>query len=101
MEMPSPRTSGTFLRRNYNLELSSSATTSQRILTHRNKDAATALKTQGQWFLYRPPYSPDLNPTGLAFLKLKTHLRRIGARTFDQIFGALAEICNRFTPQEC
>jgi hypothetical protein len=33
--------------------------------------------------------------------KLKAHLRRIGARTFDQMFDALTEICDLFTPDEC
>ena len=43
-----------------------------------------------------PPYSPDLNPIEMAFSKLKALLRRTGARTFDQIFDALAEsvICS-------
>ena len=48
-----------------------------------------------------PPYSPDLNPIEMAFAKLKAHLRRIGARTFDQMFDALAEVCDLFTPDEC
>ena len=71
------------------------------LATHRNKDAAQALKDIGCWFLYLPPYSPDLNPIEMAFSKLKAHLRRIGARTFDKMFDALAEVCDLFTPQEC
>jgi len=71
------------------------------LATHRNKDAAQALKDVGCWFLYLPPYSPVLNPIEMAFSKLKAHLRRIGARTFDQMSDALAEICDLFTPQEC
>ena len=71
------------------------------LATHRNKDAAQALKDVGCWILYLPPYSPDLNPIEMAFSKLKAYLRRIGARTFDQMFDALAEVCDLFTPQEC
>jgi hypothetical protein len=52
------------------------------LATHRNKDAAQALKDVGCWILYLPPYSPDLNPIEMVFSKLKAHLRRIGARTF-------------------
>ena len=44
------------------------------LATHRNKDAETALKAHGCWFLYLPPYSPDLNPIEQAFSKLKAHL---------------------------
>ena len=51
------------------------------LATHRNKEAAAALNAHGCWFLFLPPYSPDLNPIELAFSKLKAHLRRIGARS--------------------
>lgn len=68
---------------------------------HRNPRAAQALKSRGCWFLYLPPYSPDLNPIEMAFAKLKAHLRRIGARTFDQVLDAIGDICDLFTPVEC
>ncbi len=69
--------------------------------THKNAAAARALKDHGCWFLYLPPYSPDLNPIEMAFSKLKAHLRRIGARTFDHLMNALGDICDLFTSQEC
>ena len=47
------------------------------------------------------PYSPDLNPIEMAFSKLKAHLRRIGARTFTDMFDALAESCDLFSLEEC
>tara|TARA_B100000035_G_scaffold305770_1_gene306997 strand:+ start:636 stop:1064 length:429 start_codon:yes stop_codon:yes gene_type:complete len=71
------------------------------LATHKNVEAAATLRAHGCWFLYLPPYSPDLNPIEMAFAKLKAHLRRIGARTFDQMFDALAEVCDLFTPDEC
>jgi transposase len=37
------------------------------LATHYNKVAATALRDVGCWFLYLPPYSPDLNPIEMAF----------------------------------
>jgi len=69
--------------------------------THKNTRAAAALKARGCWFLYLPPYSPDLNPIEMAFAKLKAHLKRIGARTFDQLIQAVGDICDMFSPQEC
>ena len=60
-----------------------------------------ALRAHGYWFLYLPQYSPDLNPIEMAFSNLKTHLRRIGARTFTEVFAAIREICNMFDPDEC
>ncbi|WP_084404746.1 IS630 family transposase [Pseudovibrio sp. Ad13] len=66
-----------------------------------NKEAAATLKAHGCWFLYLPPYSPDLNPIELAFSKLKAHLRRIGARSFTAVFNAIGEICDLYNPTEC
>ncbi|MBC6408713.1 MAG: hypothetical protein GDA40_11750 [Rhodobacteraceae bacterium] len=37
----------------------------------------------------------------MAFSKLKTYLRRIGARIFTDMFDALAEILELYSPQEC
>jgi transposase len=71
------------------------------LATHRNAEAAKALREAGCWFLYLPPYSPDLNPIEMAFSKLKAHLRRIGARSFTQVFAAIADVCDLFSPQEC
>ena len=35
------------------------------------------------------------------FSKLKAQLRRIGARNFTEMFDAIAEICDLYSPQEC
>ena len=71
------------------------------LATHRNKEAAQALRDHGCWFLYLPPYSPDLKPIELAYSKLKAHLRRIGARTFTEVFEAIGSICDLYEPTEC
>jgi transposase len=63
--------------------------------------AAELLRANGAWFLFLPPYSPDLNPIEMAFSKLKAHLRRIGARTLDALLRAVGEICGLFDPDEC
>lgn len=71
------------------------------LATHRNAEASQALQKAGCWFLYLPPYSPDLNPIVLAFSKLKSHLLKAGARSFTELFDALSQICDLFSPQEC
>jgi hypothetical protein len=38
------------------------------------------------------PIAPDLNPIAMAFSKLKAHLRRFGARTFTDMFDAIAQM---------
>ncbi len=71
------------------------------LATHRNAEAAKAMRRAGCWFLFLPPYSPELNPIEMAFSKLKAHLRAIGARTFTDMFNATAEICDLYSPDEC
>ena len=71
------------------------------LATHKNCDAAAALRAHGCWFLYLPPYSPNLNPIEQAFSTLKAHLRKRGARTFSDLFEAISDICDLFTPNEC
>jgi transposase len=51
--------------------------------------------------MFLPPYSPDLNPIEMAFAKLKAHLRAIVMRTIDELWKAIGQICDLFTPQEC
>jgi transposase len=69
--------------------------------THKSPRAAQALRDRKCWFLFLPPYSPDLNPIELAFSKLKAHLRRIGARTYDALIEAIGNVCDLFRPEEC
>jgi len=71
------------------------------LATHKNSAAAKAMRDAGCWFLFLQPYSPDLNPIEMAFSKLKAHLRRIGARTFTDMFDAIAQVCDLYSPQEC
>lgn len=68
---------------------------------HKSAAAQACLKAQGNWMLFLPPYSPDLNPIEMAFSKLKAHLRRIKARTLDQLWRAVGDICALFQPNEC
>jgi hypothetical protein len=35
----------------------------------------------------------------MAFAKLKAHLRRIGARTIDDLWRAVGNICDLYTPE--
>lgn len=71
------------------------------LATHKNADAARAIREAGCWFLFLPPYSPDLNPIEMAFSKLKAQLRRIGARTFTDMFNAIGHVCDLYSAQEC
>ncbi len=50
--------------------------------SHKSQYAAEILKS---WFLFLLPYSLDLNPIEMAFSKIKSHLRKVGARTIDEL----------------
>ncbi len=69
--------------------------------SHKSEKARQILQQRGAWFLFLPPYSPDLNPIEMAFSKLKAHLRRIGARTIDDLWRAVGSICDLYSPEEC
>ena len=68
---------------------------------HKSERARQILKERGAWFLFLPKYSPDLNPIEMAFSKLKAHLRRISARTIDDLWRAVGSICDLYSPEEC
>ncbi|MBB4631957.1 transposase [Sphingosinicella soli] len=64
--------------------------------SHRSEKAAANLKERGAWFLFLPPYSPDLNPIKMAFAKLKAHLRKANA-----LWQVIGSICELYSPDEC
>jgi transposase len=71
------------------------------LAVHKSAYAQECLAKRGAWFLFLPQYSPDLNPIELAFSKLKAHLRKAAARTFDDLIKAIGDICQLFSPEEC
>ena len=58
------------------------------LATHRSPKATAILKDIGAWFLFLPPYSPDLNPIEMAFAKLKALIRKAAARTYPLCQGS-------------
>lgn len=68
---------------------------------HKVKGVREAIEAAGAGLLYLPPYSPDFNPIEMAFSKLKAFLRKSAARSVDQLWDALAEAIETFTPNEC
>jgi transposase len=68
---------------------------------HKNAAARRAIQAAGAELRRLPPYSPDLNPTENAFSKFKANLRKASARTVDQLWAAIDEAIETFTPEEC
>jgi transposase len=44
-----------------------------------------AIAERKAWILFMPRYSPDNNPIEIAFSKLKAFLRKMKARTYDDL----------------
>ncbi|HEV2108013.1 MAG TPA: IS630 family transposase [Thermomicrobiales bacterium] len=56
---------------------------------HKSADAQRVIAAAGCTLLWLPPYSPDFTPIEQAFSKLKTALRRAGARTREALNEAI------------
>ena len=57
-------------------------------------------RIRGAKIQYLPPYSPDLNPIGLSFSKLKALLRSAAARTISDMESIIPSLIDRFRPSE-
>src|SRR3546814_15520275 len=69
--------------------------------SYNSEKANEILKGRDAWFLFIPPYSPDLNPSKIALSKLKAHLSRIRARTIYDLSRAVGSICDIYSAENC
>lgn len=67
---------------------------------HQGARVRQAIEAKGCRLLYLPSYSPDLSPIEQAFSKLKTCLRRTGARTREALHVAIAQALEAITAQD-
>ena len=67
--------------------------------SHKAKAVRQAIRAAGARLLFLPKYSPDLNPIEQVFAKLKTLLRKAGARTYDAVSDATAKILAKYAPK--
>ena len=58
---------------------------------HQGERVRQAIQAKGCRLLFLPAYSPDFSPIEGAFSKLKASLRRVGARTREALFEAIAQ----------
>ena len=68
---------------------------------HKGQAARRAIEEAGASLRFLPPYSPDFNPIENAFSKLKTLSRKVAARTVDDLWNAIGQAIDTFTPSEC
>jgi transposase len=67
---------------------------------HQGGRVRTALEARGCRLLFLPAYSPDFSPIEEAFSKVKTFLRRQGARTPEALQEAIAQALLTVTTQD-
>ena len=67
---------------------------------HKGARVRLAIEAKGCQVLFLPGYSPDFSPIEEAFSKLKTALRRAGARTREALEEALAQALLTITAQD-
>ena len=68
--------------------------------SHGGPKVRQAIEARGCQLLFLPAYSPDLSPIEEAFSKLKAVLRRIGARTREDLCQAISQVLELITPQD-
>ncbi|MGH6898489.1 MAG: IS630 family transposase [Geminicoccaceae bacterium] len=67
---------------------------------HKPVAVRRAIEAAGAELHFLPPYSPDFNPIEMAFAKLKAFLAKTAARTVDDLWDAIAQGIDTFTPAE-
>lgn len=67
---------------------------------HRNPGVREAVEAAGCFLLFLPAYSPDFNPIEHIFAQLKTHLRRVGARTVAAVSEAIGAGLDAITAEQ-
>ena len=69
--------------------------------SHKAKAMRQAIRAAGARLVFLPKSSPDLNPIEQVFAKLKTLLRKAGARAYDAVSDASGQILAQYAPAEC
>ncbi len=68
---------------------------------HKSVAVRHAIEAAGAELRFLPPYSPDFNPIEMAFSKLKAFLKKTAARTVNDLWDAIAQGIDTFSPIEC
>lgn len=68
---------------------------------HKPTAVRYAIERAGAELRFLPAYSPDFNPIEMAFSKLKAFLKKHAPRTVADLWNAIAQGIDTFTPTEC
>ncbi len=67
---------------------------------HKTPEVRDLLDRSGFVYRYLPSYSPDMNPIEPAWAKVKSDLRRVGARTAEALHRALGPALDSITARD-
>ena len=67
---------------------------------HRTDKVRKLVEATGAELVFLPSYSPDLNPIEEAFSKIKTIVRKAGARTREALLEAIARALWAVRPED-
>jgi transposase len=70
------------------------------LAAHKSARVEYFIESRGCQLLFLPGYSPDLSPIEETFSKLKTYLRRVGARTREALQEAICDSLLTVTSQD-
>ena len=68
---------------------------------HRASRIEEIAKACGARVIWLPPYSPDFSPIELMWSKVKTYLRKVKARTQEELEKAIARALETITLSDC
>jgi transposase len=71
------------------------------VSTHKVDGVEEAIEARGARPIFLPAYSPDLNPIEQLFARLKSFLRKMKARTVEQLWRAIASFLKGVSKDEC
>jgi transposase len=71
------------------------------VSTHQVDGVAEAIEARGARAGFLPAYSPDLNPIEQLFARLKSFLRKMKARTVEELWKAIAGFLKEVSKDEC
>jgi transposase len=69
--------------------------------SHKSKAVRALVRSRGAKLFFLPKYSPDLNPIGQLFAKLKHLLRKAAVRTAEAVSDAIGQLLPAFVSKEC
>lgn len=71
------------------------------LASHKVAGVQEAVEAVGATVWYLPPYSPDLNPIEKLWSKVKAWLRRVAARTLEDLIDAVGQALAAVERDEC